>query len=84
MQLDISLIKNVETSPTCFVVTFLCNGAFSSTIVNDEEKSYIPFAHNVFIGPAEIAFTLIPSRPKFSAKYLTLVSNAAFATPITL
>ena len=46
--------------------------------------SLIPFADNVFIGPAEIAFTRICSFPKFSAKYLTLASNADLAIPITL
>ena len=48
---DISLNKNVATLPICVVVTFLCRGAFSSTTVNIEEKSFIPFADNVFIGP---------------------------------
>ena len=84
MHLDILLSKNVETSPTSVVVTFLCNGALSSITVNIELKSFIPFADNVFIGPEDTAFTLIPSFPKFSAKYLTLDSNAALATPITL
>ena len=45
------LNKNVATFPTCSVVTFLCKGAFSSTIVNIELKSFMPFADNVFIGP---------------------------------
>ena len=58
---DILLNKKVATFPTCSVVTFLCKGAFSSTIVNIELKSFMPFADNVFIGPADIAFTLIPT-----------------------
>ena len=37
-------------------------------------KSFIPFADNVFIGPADTAFTLIFFFPRLSAKYLTLVS----------
>ena len=41
-------------------------------------------AARVLIGPAEIAFTLIPFSPKSFAKYLTQASKAAFATPITL
>ncbi|MNT67163.1 hypothetical protein D3C72_2052830 [compost metagenome] len=71
-------------SPTCFVVTFLLKGDFSSTTVKIVLKSFIPFADNVLIGPADTAFTLIPFSPKLLAKYLTLASNAAFATPITL
>ena len=81
---DISLSKNVATFPTSVVVTFLCNGAFCSTMSKIELKSFIPFADNVFIGPADTAFTLIFSFPKLSAKYLTLASNAAYAIPITL
>jgi len=73
IQSDMLLNKNVATFPTCVVVTFWCNGAFSSTTVNIDEKSLIPFADNVFIGPAETAFTLIFSFPKFSAK-----SNTCF------
>ena len=53
-------------------------------IENIELKSFMPFADNVFIGPADTALTLIFSFPKFSAKYLTLDSNAALAIPITL
>ena len=48
------------------------------------DPAKVTFGDNVFIGPAEIAFTLIVSGPKLSARYLTLHSNAAFATPITL
>ena len=44
----------------------------------------IEIGDNVFIGPADTALTLIFSFPKFSAKYLTLDSNAALAIPITL
>jgi hypothetical protein len=47
-------------------------------------KSPIPDAAKVLMGPADIALTLMLSLPKSSAKYLTEVSNAAFATPITL
>ena len=81
---DILLNKNDTTSPTSSVVTFLLIGAFSSTTSNMLPKSFIPFADNVFIGSAYTAFTLIFFFPRLSAKYLTLVSNAAFATPITL
>ena len=44
----------------------------------------MPEAARVLIGPADIAFTLIPSFPRSSAKYLTDASKAAFATPMTL
>ena len=81
---DKSLNKNVAILPTCKAVTFLCKGAFSSTNVKTELKSLIPFADNVLMGPADILFTLIPSFPKLAARYLTLASSAAFATPITL
>lgn len=43
-----------------------------------------PFALNVRIGPAEIAFTRMLSSPKSRAKYLTFASKLALATPITL
>ncbi|SVA28844.1 uncharacterized protein METZ01_LOCUS81698 [marine metagenome] len=38
----------------------------------------------VLIGPAEIALTLMFLLPKSTLKYLTLVSRAALAIPITL
>ena len=38
----------------------------------------------VRIGPAEIAFTRILYLPKSTLRYLTLISKAALATPITL
>ena len=53
--LDKSLKRNAVTSPTSFVVTFLCNGALFSTTSKIVPKSLIPFADNVFIGPADIA-----------------------------
>jgi enoyl-[acyl-carrier-protein] reductase (NADH) len=48
------------------------------------EKRVRPLAARVLIGPAEMALTRIPSGPRSIAKYLTLVSSAALATPITL
>ena len=56
---DILLNKKLATSPTCLIVTFWCSGAFSSITLRIELKSLIPFADNVLIGPADIAFTLI-------------------------
>ena len=47
-------------------------------------KSPIPEAAKVLIGPALIALTLTFFSPRSTAKYLTLASKAAFATPITL
>ena len=47
-------------------------------------KSPIPEAARVLIGPALIAFTRTFLSPISTARYLTLDSNAAFATPITL
>jgi enoyl-[acyl-carrier protein] reductase I len=41
-------------------------------------------AASVLIGPALIALTRMPSGPRSAARYLTLVSSAALATPITL
>ncbi len=35
-------------------------------------------------GPAEMAFTRMPSGPRSIARYLTLVSRPALATPMTL
>ena len=46
--------------------------------------SPIAEAANVLIGPALIAFTLMPLAPKSLAKYLTLASKADLQTPITL
>ena len=68
MAFDKSLKRNAVTSPTSFVVTFLCNGAFSSTTSKIVPKSLIPFADNVFIGPADIAFILHPIFPKSTDK----------------
>ena len=39
---------------------------------------------SVRIGPAEIALTRIPALPRSVARYRTLASSAALATPITL
>ena len=41
-------------------------------------------AASVLIGPAESAFTRIFSGPRSMARYLTLASSAALATPMTL
>jgi enoyl-[acyl-carrier protein] reductase I len=41
-------------------------------------------AASVLIGPALIALTRMPSGPRSAARYLTDVSSAALATPITL
>ena len=45
-------------------------------------KPGIPFAAVVLSGPAEIRLTLMPSFPRYLARYLAVASNAAFATPI--
>ena len=82
--LDISLNRKAVASPTCFIVTFLCIGALSSTTSKIEPKSFIPLADKVFIGPADIPFILQLSLPKSTDRYFILASNAAFATPITL
>ena len=79
-----SLNKKLVASPTCLGITFLCNGAFSSTTSNILLKSFIPFAESVFIGPAEIPLILTSIFPKSYAKYLILASNAALAAPIIL
>ena len=47
-------------------------------------KFLTPEAASVFIGPAEIAFTLTPFLPSEAAKNLVLASRLAFARPITL
>ena len=44
----------------------------------------MPDAAKVLIGPALIALTRIFLSPRSTARYLTLASRAAFATPITL
>ena len=51
---------------------------------NPEFVESVEKAGLVFIGPGEIAFTRIPSGPKSFARYFTVDSKAAFATPITL
>ena len=44
----------------------------------------MPAAASVLIGPAEIAFTRMLFGPRSAARYRTVDSSAAFATPITL
>ena len=48
------------------------------------EKSAIPDAARVLIGPALMPFTRVPSGPSDAAMQRTFASSAAFATPIVL
>ncbi len=66
------------------MVTFFLSGAWALFHLSINPKSPIPAAASVLIGPAEIALTLIPSRPRSSARYFVVISNAALATPIRL
>ena len=54
--------------------TFLLRKEWSSFHLYKNFASPIAEAANVLIGPALIAFTLIPKTPKSLAKYLTLAS----------
>ena len=47
-------------------------------------KRVMPLAASVLIGPALIALTRMFSGPRSLARYCTLVSSAALATPMTL
>ena len=64
--------------------TYIGNDCFINYNCTILDCAKVVIKDNVFIGPADTAFTLIFFFPKLSAKYLTLVSSAALATPITL
>ena len=76
--------RKAATFPTSSVVTVLPSGALSAYSVSILLKFLTPEAASVFIGPAEIAFTLTPFFPSEAAKNLVLASRLAFARPITL
>ena len=59
-------------------------GDISSVFDNSFPKPEIPEAASVFIGPADIALTIIFFVPRELAKYLTFASKLAFASPIIL
>ena len=61
------------------------NFAISFSIISILTGAVTLYEHGLVMGgPAEMAFTRIPSRPRSDARYLTLVSSADFATPMTL
>ena len=76
--------RNKAAPPTSFKLVFLLRGALYSFHLRIYLKSPIPDAAKVLTGPAEIPLTLIALSPKSAERYITLASNAAFATPITL
>jgi ferredoxin-NADP reductase len=78
------LTRNAAVSPTSEDSIARRSGAFSLTTPRIDEKPPMPAAASVFTGPAEIAFTRMFCGPRSLARYLTELSSAAFATPITL
>ena len=46
--------------PTSRAVMFLANGVLVPCLLSIDLKPFIPEAANVFIGPADIEFTLTP------------------------
>ena len=76
--------KKAATLPTSSVVTALPKGALSAYSLSMLLKFFTPDAASVFIGPAEMALTLIPFLPNDAARNLVFASRLAFARPITL
>src|SRR5690606_2830321 len=76
--------RNAPALPTSSMVTLRFNGAVSCTWSSILRSPEIPAAANVLIGPAEMAFTRIPSTPRSKARKRTLASRLALARPITL
>ena len=60
--------KNNAALPTSSIVTLRLSGAIFSLASNILRKDLIPDAARVRIGPAQIAFTRIPSAPRLEAK----------------
>ena len=60
-------IKNAAELPTSSIVTVRRNAAVFSKVESIFLKFLMPDAAKVRIGPAEIAFTRIPSFPKSAA-----------------
>ena len=60
--------RNNAALPTSSMVTLRRNGATFSFKSNILRKDLIPEAAKVRIGPAEMAFTRMPSAPKLEAK----------------
>src|SRR5260363_71261 len=52
--------RKAAVLPTCSIVTLRCNGALASTQSSIFEKSWMPLAASVLIGPAEIPLTRMP------------------------
>ena len=81
----IPLAKSLNSDfPTSSISTFLFKKEWSELHLYKNFASPIADAAKVLIGPALIAFTLIPFDPRSLARYLTLASRADLQTPITL
>ena len=76
--------KNAAELPTSSMVTVRRSAAVCSKAANIFLKFLMPDAASVRIGPAEIAFTRIPSLPQSAAITRVAASNDAFAKHITL
>ena len=76
--------RKAAVLPTSSMVTFLPIGFMEETYLSKPLIPQTPAAASVFIGPADTAFTLIPTGPRSAARNLTTDSRLALAGPITL
>ena len=76
--------KNAAELPTSSIVTVRRNAAVFSKVESIFLKFLMPDAAKVRIGPAEIAFTRMPSLPRSAAITRVAASREAFARHITL
>ncbi|MNT94348.1 hypothetical protein D3C72_2360080 [compost metagenome] len=70
--------------PTSSVVTLRRRQDWLAAIDSSLPKPEMPAAARVLIGPAEMAFTRMPSLPRLAAMKRTEASRLALARPITL
>src|SRR5690606_25331826 len=76
--------RNAAALPTSSMVTLRRNGALAALASSIMRNFLMPDAARVRIGPAEIPLTRIPSGPRLDARYRTLASRLALASPMTL
>ena len=76
--------RKAAVLPTSSMVIFLPIGFMEETYVSKPLIPPPPAAASDYIGPADTAFTLIPSGPRSAARNLTTDSKLALAGPMTL
>ena len=75
--------RKAAVLPTSSMVTFLPIGFMEETYLSKPLIPPTPAAASVFIGPADTAFTLIPTGPRSAARNLTTDSKLALAGPVS-